>query len=136
MKRTARIHVVGGRKALDLCNCDEYAEPWDIPSSSTWACYLYLEQKHIFSVTLTRRRVAHSAEASVSQFSPAHELLAQYRGPEKAGSIWPVYTVEIPRVCWVPASVISAEERSEYQTWRGAQSAALGAWLVGQYDPL
>ena len=26
-----RIHLVGGRKALDICNCDEYEDPWDIP---------------------------------------------------------------------------------------------------------
>jgi hypothetical protein len=136
LTRTARIHVVGSKQALKICNCDEYADPWDIPKESKRAYYLRLDQKHVFSMTFIRRRVAHSADATVSQFSPAHELLAQYRGPEEPGKIWPVYTIEIPRVCWVPASVISDEARTEYQAWHPAQLVALRQWLAEQYAEL
>jgi hypothetical protein len=135
----AHIHESAVDRALKMCNIDYYKDHWnfpEIPRVSTSYSYLYLDEEQVFSVTFTRRRVAHSAEAGVSQFSPAHELLAQYRGPEEPGKIWPVYTIEIPRVCWVPASVISDEARTEYQAWHPAQLEALRQWLAVQYAEL
>ena len=65
---TARTHECAVKTALNLCNCDDYNDKWNIPLVSTLTYHLYLDQKQVLSVTFTRRHVAHSADATVSQF--------------------------------------------------------------------
>jgi hypothetical protein len=129
---TALIHESAVDRALKMCNIDYYKDHWnfpEIPRVSTSYSYLYLDEEQVFSVTFTRRRVAHSADA--------HELLAQYGAPEKPGSSpWPVHTIELPAACWIPRSVISPEQRAEFEAWRAAQLAALPQWLGEQHKAL
>ena len=129
----ALIHESAVNRALKMCNSDFYENHWEfpgIPLVSTSRSYLYLDEEQVFSVTFTRRRVAHSADAT-------HELLAQYGGPEKPGSSpWPVHTIELPAACWIPRSVVSSEQRAEFQAWRATQLAALTQWLAEQHKAL
>ena len=130
---TARLYETAVDRALKRCNSDFYENHWEfpeIPLASTSRSYLYLDEEQVFSVTFTRRRVAHSADAT-------HELLAQYGGPEKPGSSpWPVHTIELPAACWIPRSVISPEQRAEFEAWRATQLAALPQWLGEQHAAL
>ena len=125
---TNLLHESAVNRALNMCNCDWYKNHWDfpeLPRVSTSQSYLYLDEEQVFSATFTRRRV--------SQFSPAQELLAQYGGPETPGrSPWPVKTIYIPTVCWIPRSVASPEQRAELEAWRATQLAALTQWLGEQ----
>lgn len=128
---TAHIHESVVDRALKMCNIDYYKDHWDFPEiprvSTSWS-YLYLDEEQVFSATFTR--VARSADAT-------HELLAQYGGPEKPGSSpWPVHTIELPAACWIPRSVISPEQRAEFEAWRATQLAALPQWLGEQHAAL
>ena len=127
--RTADIHRAAVSMALCLCKCDYYGDGY-IPSISTFTYHLYLDQQQVFSVTLTRQRVAHSANN--------HEFLAQYGGPERPDrtSVWPVHTSEIPRACWILRDFISDEQRAEFQAWRDTQLVALPQWLEDQHAVL
>jgi hypothetical protein len=126
------IHESAVDRALKMCNSAYYENHWEfpeIPLDSTSRSYLYLDEEQVFSVTFTRRRV--------SQFAPAQELLAQYGGPQQPGSSpWPVKTIYIPTVCWIPRSVVSPEQRAECEAWRATQLAALPQWLGEQHAAL
>lgn len=127
--RTADIHRAAVSMALRLCKCDHYADGY-MPNISTFTYHLYLDQQQVFSVTLTRQRVAHSANK--------HEFLAQYGGPEKPDrtSVWPVHTIKIPRSCWILRDFISDEQRVEYLAWRDTQLVTLPKWLEDQHAML
>ena len=128
----ARIHKSAVDRALKMCNSAYYENHWEFPETpldSTFRSYLYLDEEQVLSVTFTRRRV--------SQFPPAQELLAQYGGPQQPGSSpWPVHTIYIPTVCWIPRSVVSPEQRAECEAWRATQLAALPQWLGEQHAAL